>query len=294
MIETGFFVSFGIASNIRRSSGHEQAFDVLYLGECAGCRLYPGLLAGGVAFVDQTLDVNLAERDVSLLVDAGDGDRAGGDHGPSRQLALLFEILDHLIKSSRGNTSRHPAVAVVRRAAAGSRRSAPVPNRNLFARRRFELNVFEVVIVVFVADLFTGPESAAEQGVHFGYVSAILQSRLLVTRRFELMGKGAEAKTHDDIAVAHGAEARHGLRQMNRMAVGDHRAGAKNQFLAYRRDRREYQQTLDVGIIFAFHAVRFENQVLSDPDRVEPIGLGFFRALNTALSRGVFAKVGQK
>jgi hypothetical protein len=75
------------------------------------------------------------------------------------------------------------------------------------------------------------------------------------------------------------------------MAVRDHRAGAKNQFLAYRRDRREDQQTLDVGIIFTFHAVRFENQVVSDPNRVEPIGLGFFRALNAALRRSVFAKV---
>src|SRR3990167_8780860 len=225
MIETGFFVSFGIASDIRRSSGHEQAFDVLYLGECAGCRLYPGLLAGGVAFVDQTLDVNLAERDVSLLIDAGDGDRAGGNHGPSRQLALLFEVLDHLIKSSSGNTSGHPAVAIIRRATAGSRCAAAIPNRNLFARRRLELDVFEVVIIVFVADLFTGPKSAAEQGVDLRYVGAILQTGLLIACRFEFMGKGAETKTHDNIAGAQRAEARHRLREMNRMSVRDNRSG---------------------------------------------------------------------
>src|SRR5712692_1934001 len=174
MIKPGLLISLRVASDIRRRAGDEQAFDVLDLGEGAGCRFDPGFLARGVAFVDQAFDVDLAERDVSVLIDAGDGDRASGNHGPSRQLALLFEVLDHLVESRRGNTSGHPAVAVIRRAAAGCRRAAAVPNRNLFARRRFELNVFEIVIIVFVADLFTGPESAAELGVDFRYVGPIL------------------------------------------------------------------------------------------------------------------------
>src|SRR5205807_3854704 len=130
--------------------------------------------------------------------------------------------------------------------------------------------------VVFVADLFAGPESAAELGVDFRDVRAILQSGLLITRRFEFMGKGAEAKTHDDIAVAQRAEARHGLRQMNRMAVGDHCAGAESQFFTDRRDRREYEQPLYVGIVFALHSVRFENQMVPDPYRIKTIGFRLF------------------
>jgi hypothetical protein len=274
MIEAGFFVSFGIASDIRWSSRHEQPFDVRDRGEGAGCGSHPSFLRRGVAFIDQTLDVNLAERDVSVLIDAGYRDGAGGDHGSSRQLTLFFEVLDHLVKSSRGNTSWHPAIAVVRRPPAGSRCATAVPNRNVLARRRFELNVFEIVIVVFVADLFTGPESAAELGVDFRYVSAILQSGLFITCRFEFMGKGAEAKTHDDIAVAQRAEARHGLRQMNRMSVRDHRTGAESQFFADRGDSRENQQPLDVGIVFALHSVRFEDQMVPDPNRVKSISLG--------------------
>ena len=63
---------------------------------------------------------------------------------------------------------------------------------------------------------------------------------------------------------------------MNRMAVGDHRAGAESQFLTNRRNRRENQQALDVSIVFAFHAVGFKDQMVSDPNRVKAIGLGLF------------------
>src|SRR4029450_8898935 len=128
MIEPGLFVSFGIASDIRWSPRHEQALDVGDRGEGAGCGSHPSFLRRGVAFIDQTPNVHLAERDVSILIDAGDRDRAGGDHGSSRQLTLLFEVLDHLIKSSRGNPSGHPAVAVIRRPATGSRCATAVPN----------------------------------------------------------------------------------------------------------------------------------------------------------------------
>ena len=63
---------------------------------------------------------------------------------------------------------------------------------------------------------------------------------------------------------------------MNRMAMGDHRAGAERQFLTNRGHRREDQQAFDVGVVFTFHAVGLENQVVSDPNRVEAISLGFF------------------
>src|SRR5678815_5542311 len=112
VIEAGLFVAFGIASDIRRSSCHQQTFDVCDRGECAGRWSHPSFFGRSVAFIDQTLDVNLAERDVAVLIEAGDGDGAGGDHGSSRKLALLFEVLDHLVKRGRGYTSGHPAVAV--------------------------------------------------------------------------------------------------------------------------------------------------------------------------------------
>ena len=92
----------------------------------------PSFLGRGVAFVDQTLDVDFAERDVSVLIDAGDGDRAGGDHGSSRQLALLFEILDHLVKRRRRECVR-----------ASSRRSNPPRGgRKPVCRRRTKSESF--------------------------------------------------------------------------------------------------------------------------------------------------------
>src|SRR5215813_3487797 len=116
MIETGLFISFGIASDIRWSSRHEQSFDVLDRGEGARFRSHPSFLRGGVAFVDQTLDVNLAERDVSVLIDARDRNRAGGDHGSPCQFALLFEIFDHLINIRRGKSAEISALSLLRAA----------------------------------------------------------------------------------------------------------------------------------------------------------------------------------
>src|SRR5262249_61859710 len=113
MIKTGLFVSFGIASDIGWIPRHEQSFDVLDRGEGARFRSHPSFLGGGGAFVDQTLDVNLAERDVSVLIDARDRNRAGGDHGSSCPFALLFEIFYHLIKNCRGDSAGHPAVAII-------------------------------------------------------------------------------------------------------------------------------------------------------------------------------------
>jgi len=53
----------------------------------------------GVAFVDQTLDVNLAQRDVSVLIDAGDGiapvvtmGRPASLHCSSRYLTILLNV----------------------------------------------------------------------------------------------------------------------------------------------------------------------------------------------------------
>src|SRR5262245_53897585 len=136
MIEPGFFISFGIASDIRWSSRHEQSFDILDRGEGAGFRSHPSFLGGGVTFVDQTLDVHLAERDISVLIDARDRNRASSHHRSSRQFALLFEVFNHLVKSRCGNASWHPAVAIIRRATDGSRSAAAVPDGNVVLWRR--------------------------------------------------------------------------------------------------------------------------------------------------------------
>jgi hypothetical protein len=81
---------------------------------------------------------------------------------------------------------------------------------------------------------------------------------------------------------------------MNGMAVRDHRAGAEDKFLTHCRDGCEDQQTLDVAIILAFHAVGLENQVVSHPNRVESIGFSLFRSFDAAFGRSIFAKVRQK
>src|SRR5262245_45537103 len=233
MIETGFFVPFGIASDIRWSSRHEQSFDILDRGEGAGFGSHPRFLGWGIAFVNQTLHVDLAERHVTVLVDAGDRDGTGGDHRSSRQFALFFEVFHHFIKSRCGNASWHPAIAIVRGATDGSGRATAVPDRNIVLRRRFELDIFEVVVIVFVCDLLPGPEAAAKLGISFRHVGAILQSHLFITSRFEFMGKSTEPETHDEV-FAHGAEPGHRLCQMNWVAMRDHCTGAEYQFLAYR------------------------------------------------------------
>ena len=148
-------------------------------------------------------------------------------------------------------------------------------SESVLARRRLELHVFEIVVIVFVADLFAGPEAPAEQGVDFRDVGAILQRCLLVTGRLEFVRKGAEAKAHNNI-IAERAEARHRLRQVNRTAVRDHRAGAESQLLTNRRNGGKNQQALYMSIIFAFHAVRFKDQMVSHPNRVKAISLGLF------------------
>src|SRR5262249_31657919 len=127
---------FSIASDIRWSSRHEQSFDVLDRRESAGFGSHPRFLGWGIAFVNQTLHVDLAERDVSVLIDARDRNRAGGDHGSPCQFALLFEVFAHLIKRRGGNSAGHPAVAIIRRATDGSGCAAAVPDRNLILRRR--------------------------------------------------------------------------------------------------------------------------------------------------------------
>src|SRR5262245_10640675 len=132
MIETSCFVSFGIASDIGWSSSHEQSFDIFDRGEGAGFGSHPRFLGWSIAFVDQTLYVDLAERHVAVLVDAGDRNRTGSYHRPPRQFALLFEVFHHLVKSRCGNAAWHPAIAIVCCAAAGSRRAAAVPDRNVF------------------------------------------------------------------------------------------------------------------------------------------------------------------
>jgi hypothetical protein len=81
VIKAGFFVAFGIARDVRRSARHQQPFDIFNRRKGAGFRFNPSFLARGIAFVDQAFDVNLAERDVSILIDTGDRDRAGSDHG---------------------------------------------------------------------------------------------------------------------------------------------------------------------------------------------------------------------
>jgi hypothetical protein len=105
--------------------------------------------------------------------------------------------------------------------------------------------------------------------------------------------ESAKAKTHNKV-FAHGAEAGHGLGQMNRMAVGNYRAGAQGELLADRGNRRQNQQTFDMRIVFAFHAVRLEDQVVAHPNRIEAVGLGLFGSLDAQLGRAVLAKMRQQ
>ncbi len=46
-----------------------------------------------------------------------------------------------------------------------------------------------------------------------------------------------------------------------------------------------------MGIVFAFHAVGFEDQMVPHPNRVEAIGLGLFRPLDAKFGGTIFAKV---
>jgi hypothetical protein len=75
------------------------------------------------------------------------------------------------------------------------------------------------------------------------------------------------------------------------MAMGDHGAGAEYQFLTYGRNRREDQQSLDVSIVFAFHPMRLEDQMISHPDGIEAIGFGLFRPLDAKFGGAILAKV---
>ena len=43
---------------------------------------------------------------------------------------------------------------------------------------------------------------------------------------------------------------------------------------------RENQQALYMGVVFTFHAMGFENQVISDPNRVKSVSLGLLRTFD--------------
>src|SRR3989304_4153914 len=91
-----------------------------------------GLGQGGllVSFVDQTLNIDLAEGIIFVLSDPRDRNRTRCHHGFTGLSGLFFEVLNHFVKGSCRYASRHPAVAVIHRASAGRRCATAVPNWN--------------------------------------------------------------------------------------------------------------------------------------------------------------------
>ena len=73
------------------------------------------------------------------------------------------------------------------------------------------------------------------------------------------MLKSSKPETHDHLAAANGAKAGHRLREMNRVTVRDHCAGAEREFFTNGRNRSEHQQPFDMRVVFAFHPVGLKN-----------------------------------
>ena len=69
---------------------------------------------------------------------------------------------------------------------------------------------------------------------------------------------------------------------------------AHGEFLRYRCDSGQHEQTLNVCVIGSLHVVGCEHQVISHPHGVETIGLGLERPVETFFHRGVLAKMRQQ
>lgn len=71
----------------------------------------------------------------------------------------------------------------------------------------------------------------------------------------------------------------------------DRHGGAHNEFLGYRCDSGQDEQTFNVRIIRSLHVVGRKYQVVSHPHRVKTVILGFDRAFEAFFHRCVLAKV---
>jgi hypothetical protein len=49
-----------------------------------------------------------------------------------------------------------------------------------------------------------------------------------------------------------------------------------------------------MGIILAFHSMRFEDQMVSDPNGIETVGLRLFRSFDTSFGGAILAKMRQQ
>ena len=73
----------------------------------------------------------------------------------------------------------------------------------------------------------------------------------------------------------------------------DRHGGAHGEFLRYRCDSGQHEQTLNVGVIGSLHVVGCKHQVISHPHGVETISLGLDRPFEAFFHRSVLAKVRQ-
>src|SRR5262245_12824605 len=287
MIDADFDKLPHLIHDVLRTSGDEGPLQIFRRSKRTRSGLHPYFLFVGVR--EQSVEVDLFNGCLAVLVDAGNRNAALMQSRPALSGRRAAKFFHAFAIGGHSNPAGQPAITIFHRAAYCCGCGSGVPDFKLRGVFGFEAHVVKAIKLtlrgsvipiadfpqnryLFAHDFVAGPLTHAD-GIK------------LLLKRSKPQAQQQSVPSHITQRVEHQGE-------QNRVPVWNQRAKAQFDFGSRGPERSQDDERVNESIVRAFHSMRMEYQMVSDPNGIKAHLLRAPGSVNDAVSISFGAEVG--